>query len=171
MTEPSRLRAAYVRRAHGLDGTLALELLGGDAQRLRPGLRVHTAVGAMVVGWARAAGSEVLCKLDGIDDRSSASRLAGAYLEVDRSEARSLAPGEYFHFQLVGLAVVDESGRPVGELVDVEMLPQHDIYVVRQPGGATTLVPAVRDAVRAIDLGRGTMVVALPPVDEVRDES
>ncbi len=169
MTEPDRLRAAFVRRPHGLAGVLVVELLGGDADRLQPGLRVHTAVGPLAVSWARASGADVLCKLEGVDDRTAAGRLSGGYLEVDRAQARALPPDEYFHFQLVGLTVVDDSGRAVGELVDVEALPQHDIFVVRAPDGEETLVPAVRDSVRSIDVARGTMVVARHQVEEVRD--
>ncbi len=169
MSEPPRLRAAYVHRAHGLDGTLVVELLGGDSDRLRPGLPVHSARGPRPVRWSRAAGREVLCKLEGVDDRTAAQSLVGTYLEVDRAHARPLPPGEYFHFQLVGLSVVDEAGEPLGEIVDIETLPTHDVVVVRAPDGATTLVPAVHDAVRAIDIAQGRMVVVRRPVDEVRD--
>ena len=169
MTEPSRLRAAFVRHAHGLGGAVAVELLGGDADRLRPGLTVHTALGPRAVRWSKPAGADVLCTLEGIDDRAAAGRLAGTYLEVDRAQARPLPAGEFFHFQLVGLAVVDEAGAPVGELVDVEPRPHHDLYIVRSPDGAVELVPAVHDAVRAIDLQRGTMVVVRRPVEAVPD--
>jgi len=140
---PSRLRVAWVRRAHGTAGELALELLGGPPERLRA------------------------ARLEGVETREAAQRLVGTYLEVDRAAARSLPPGEYFHFQLVGLAVVDEDGQPVGELSDVETYPHHDVYVVRTPVGEARL-PAVRDVVRAVDLDQGRMVVrrqALEPAD------
>ncbi|HUY60332.1 MAG TPA: ribosome maturation factor RimM [Candidatus Dormibacteraeota bacterium] len=164
---PSRLRVAWVRRAHGTAGELALELLGGPPERLRAGLAVQTGLGERHLTSVRAVADGVLARLEGVETREAAQRLVGTYLEVDRAAARSLPPGEYFHFQLVGLAVVDEDGQPVGELSDVEAYPHHDVYVVRTPVGEARL-PAVRDVVRAVDLDQGRMVVrrqALEPAD------
>src|SRR5437588_847081 len=43
---PTRLRAAYVLRSHGLGGELRVEPLGGDAARFAPGLRLTSEDGA-----------------------------------------------------------------------------------------------------------------------------
>ncbi len=155
---PTRLRVAWVRRAHGTTGELALQLLGGPPERLWPGLSVQTGLGERRLTSVRPVADGVLARVDGVETREAAQRLVGTYLEVDRSAARPLPEGEYFHFQLVGLAVVDEEGQVLGHLSEVEPYPHHDVYVVRTPSGEAR-VPAVRDAVRAVDLDQGRMVV------------
>ncbi len=160
MTEaPQRVRVARVARAHGLEGELALELLGGDPERLPPGSLVVVAGRELEVKASRRAGRHLLCRLGEVEDRMGAERLVGEYLEVPLERARPLPPGEYFHFQLVGLKVEDETGAQRGELVEVEAYPANDIYLVRTDHGDVA-VPAVRAAVLEIDLSSGRMRVA-----------
>lgn len=160
MTDPEELvRVARVARTHGLQGEVSLELLGGDGDRLRPGTTVVVRGRRHQVEGARTAGGRMLCRLTDVSDQRRAAQLLGAYLEVPVREARPLPPGEYFHFQLVGLRVVDESGADWGELVEVESYPANDVYTVRREG-AEVPVPAVREAVLEVDLSRGRITVA-----------
>ena len=116
---------------------------------------------------ARPSPRGIALKFAGIDDRSAAERLRGEYLEVAAAAVASLPEGSYYHWQLVGLEVVSLDGRPLGKIVDVQEYPANDVYVVRG-GAAETLVPAIREVVREVDLEAGRMVVDLPPEDVVR---
>lgn len=158
---PQWVRVARVLRPHGVEGEVTIELLGGDRERLRPGLALRGPGGEFLVESVRGEGRQLICRLAGLKDRDQASALSGGYLEVAGSELRPLPPGEYFHFQLVGLEVRDPEGRRRGELVDVEAYPAHDIYVVRTPSSELR-VPAVREAVLAIDLAEQRITVAEP---------
>ncbi len=155
---PEWVRAAWVIGAHGVHGELSLEMLGGAPDRLQPGTAVRAGRCAFRVGSVRGSG-RVICSLEGLEDREEAAALAGTYLEISAGELRPLPPGEYFHFQLVGLPVQLPDGRSVGEVVDVESYPANDVWVVRGHGGVAR-VPAVRSAVVEVDLDAGRVVVA-----------
>ncbi len=165
---PDRVRVARVLKAHGLRGEVALELLGGGLDRLPEGTEVFLDGSPRVVEEPRPAGAHLLCRLSGVEDRTSALRLVGGYLEVPFDSARPLPRGEYFHFQLVGLRVVDERGVDRGIVADVQPYPANDVLVV-SGSGRETLVPAVRAAVLNVDLEGGRLTVAgsfLEPWDD-----
>ena len=156
---PDWVRVARLLRPHGVTGELTVELLGGDRGRLLAGMALRGPHGELVVESVRGDGAQLICRFSGIDDRDAAAALSGGYLEVEASALRALPPGEFFHFQLVGLEVEDPEGRRRGELVDVEAYPAHDVYVVRTPA-AELRVPAVREAVLGIDLARHRITVS-----------
>jgi 16S rRNA processing protein RimM len=158
---PERVRIAYIRRAQGLRGEVEVEPLTDDPGRIRPGLSVHTGSSVREVETVRGGGKTQVVKLAGVDDRTGAERLRGKYLEVLSSEVQPLPDGSYYHWQLVGLHVVDVGGRSLGRLADVLEYPANDVYVVRSRG-AEILVPALGEFVREIDVGAGRMVVDLP---------
>lgn len=160
MTEgPDWIRVARVLGVHGVDGEVTVELLGGGRDRWRPGLALRGPGGEVVVESVRGDGRHLICRLGGLSDREQAAALTGAYLEAPGSELRRLPEGEFYHFQLVGLEVRDSGGRRRGRLVDIEAYPAHDIYVVRTPTSLLR-VPAVREAVLAIDLAGQRITVA-----------
>ena len=80
----------------------------------------------------------------------------GATLEVERSELPPTGEDEYYTFQLIGLAVVEETGRVLGTVADV--LPGVANDVLELDGGV--LLPMVEDCVREVDLAAGRIVVA-----------
>jgi 16S rRNA processing protein RimM len=155
---PEWVRVARIVKPHGIRGELCLEMLGGGPERLGPGSQVRCGKGILEVEEVRLADKGVLCRLSGIVDRNGAAAVQGEYLEVGSQALRTLPEGEYFHFQLVGLRIVDESGAQRGELTEVETYPANDVYVVSR-SGAELRVPAVREAVIGIDLSAGTMTV------------
>jgi len=106
----------------------------------------------------------VLVKLEGLDDRDSAQALRGALLQVARDAVHPLPPGEYYVFEIVGLAVYDETGRHLGVVADVLETRANDVYVVdRADGQGELLLPAIRDVILRIDLEQGRMDVRLLP--------
>jgi 16S rRNA processing protein RimM len=155
---PEWVRVARIVKPHGIRGELCLEMLGGGPERLGPGSQVRCGRGVLQVEEVRLADQRVLCRLSGIVDRDGAAAVQGEYLEVGPQSLRSLPDGEYFHFQLVGLRILDEFGAQRGELTEVETYPANDVYVVSRSGGELR-VPAVREAVIGIDLEGGSMTV------------
>ena len=56
-----------------------------------------------------AKGNPIM-KLAGVDDRESAARLTGQLVTVAKNETVPLGEGEYYAFDIVGLAVFDSAG-------------------------------------------------------------
>ena len=78
----------------------------------------------------------------------------------------SLPEGSYYHWQLVGLDVVDTDGNRLGKLTDVLSYPANDIYVVSNSSDEI-LVPAIGEVVRSVDIKSRRMVVDLPEEEVV----
>jgi 16S rRNA processing protein RimM len=110
------------------------------------------------------SGSSVAIKLAGVDTLEAANALRGKDLLVAVDEAWPLPEGHYYHFQLLGLTVLDSSGRQRGTLVRIYPGPANDFYgvAVRDATGSEVLIPAVKAAVKSIDLQSRTMVVDWP---------
>jgi 16S rRNA processing protein RimM len=158
---PQLLRAAVVRRAHGVRGGVRVESLGDDPRRFRSGLVVvvEETGEELVVRSARVvAGNEVLLALKGIDTPEAVARLRGQYLCVRSEDARSLGADEWFVWQLVGLEAIDAGGTVIGTVSDVEPGTVHDILVVDTAEGARRF-PMVRAFVERVDVQAGRIVL------------
>jgi 16S rRNA processing protein RimM len=169
MTAPLQLRAAFVRRPHGVRGQVRVEPLGGDAARFSPGLRlrVETDGRELVVRAARGLGDgDVLLQLEGVDDRDAAETLREAYLCVPSVKRRPLAEHEWFTYELVGLRARTGDGAVMGVVAGIEHHPAHDTLVVRDPHGRVSRLPLVRAFVERVDLTAGEIVVTPWPDEE-----
>jgi 16S rRNA processing protein RimM len=100
----------------------------------------------------------LLLKLGGCDDRNSADELRGMLVQIPLEKAVPLEEGEYYHFQLIGVRVETESGKWLGQVVEVLETGANDVYVLRGPRGEV-LLPAVEEVIRELDLESKRMVV------------
>jgi 16S rRNA processing protein RimM len=156
-----RLRAALVRRVHGVRGEVRVDPLGGDWRRFTRGLQLHDEAGGrrLTVRSARNGGDgSALIGFDGIDDAATAAALRGAYLTVDATAARPLGKDEWFVWQLVGMRAQTPDGEVLGVVEDVEPAAGHDLLVVRSPETERRF-PMVRAFVERIDTDAGVVVI------------
>lgn len=102
-------------------------------------------------------------RLDGIATKEQADALRGLRLYAPRSRLPSLPDDEFYHADLIGLAVFDTGGAPLGEVVAVHDHGAGDLLEVRPGAGReTVLVPFTRDTVPTVDL-EARRIVADPP--------
>lgn len=114
--------------------------------------------------------NSVLLKLVGYDDRNAAETLRSLWLRVPRAEAIPLEEGEYFLYQLEGLAVHSTDGEFLGTLVEVLETRANNVFIVQGPYGEV-LLPDVPHVIQAIDFEVGIITVALlPGLLPARDE-
>jgi len=168
--EPVSLVAiGKVLKPHGVRGELRVQILTDFPERFHETPEVHLVspegpVLSKTVEGVRFHSTWVLLKLAGIRDPENAGKFRGWLVSVPETELVELEPDEYWHFQLEGLEVRDESGAVLGRLEEVLQTPGHDLYSVRGPSGEV-LIPAVAEFVLSVDLEAGLMVVR-PPVLE-----
>lgn len=120
----------------------------------------------------RCAGTDrrPILRLRGIDDRTGAERLRGLELTLEEGDAPALEEGEWWAHELEGCEVRDAETK-IGRVVRMIELPSCEALEV-QPldGGATLLIPMVKDAIRTLDVERRDVDVHLsflgiePPV-------
>lgn len=86
----------------------------------------------------------------------------GTQLCVSERELVQLPEGTYYIHQLIGLRVVADDGREVGELVDVLHPGANDVYVVKgNLQKRDVLLPAIPSVVQNVDITTGVMTVHL----------
>lgn len=106
----------------------------------------------------RTQGRGVVARLEGIEDRDAASTMVGADIAVERAHLPKLAPGEYYWAELEGLKVVNLEGVELGTVSHLlETGGANDVLVV--VGARERLVPFTAQAIREVDLERGTIRV------------
>ena len=137
-----------VGRPHGLDGAFVVERASDDASRWE--------VGAAVVVDGEPARDHALAAGRRRPPRDTARPHRRARRRARRrlSELPTPGPDSYYEFQLVGLAVVDEDGGS-GASSDVHPGVANDNLELADG----TLVPMIEDAIRAVDLDAGRVVV------------
>ena len=102
-----------------------------------------------------------LIKFKGIEDRSSAEERMGGEIYIKKEEQVPLEEGEFYYHQLIGLKVLDESGREVGTVKSIFEQPASHILEVETPKGKTILIPFIDHFVKEVNLEKGQIVVSL----------
>lgn len=101
-------------------------------------------------------------RLSGVATKEQADALRGTTLWADRARLPRLPDDEFYHADLIGLAVQDTGGAPLGSVAAVHNHGAGDILDIRLPDGRSLLLPFTRAAVPTVDLAAGR-IVADPP--------
>jgi 16S rRNA processing protein RimM len=150
VNEPELVSIGRVGRSHGIDGAFVVERASEDERRFAVGARLLAGGEAATVQLVRRVGrGRIAIRLDRPVER-------GTELAIPRAELPAPDDGSYYVFQLVGLAVVEEGGRELGRIADVEPGIANDALALDNG----LLLPLVEDCVRDVDLEGGRVIVA-----------
>jgi 16S rRNA processing protein RimM len=139
-----------VGRPHGIDGSFFVEGGSESPERFATGATLLVdGDPAEITGSKRGAGGRFVIKLDRPVAR-------GATLAVRRDELPEPEPDAYYVFQLVGLDVEEEGGRPLGVVAAVSPFPANDALVL----DSGLLLPLVESCVLEVDLEQRRILVA-----------
>ena len=142
--EPITLAA--ITGAHGVAGEVRLKLLGDGLESLKS--HKHYNDGALTLQKIRSDNKGgAIARFAGIDNRTAAEKLRGTTLSVSRNDLPPLENGEFYHSDLIGLAVVTDSGEPVGEVRAIENFGATDIVEIEKPDGKSFMIPLTEQAV------------------------
>ncbi len=110
----------------------------------------------------RLHGSNVVARLEGIEDRDKAALLQGSMVSVPRSVLPKLRKREFYQADLVGLGVANLEGVALGKISHFVETPGGDVMIVRSGAGQEHWVPATKEHLSKVDLEAGTVVVDWP---------
>jgi 16S rRNA processing protein RimM len=169
--EGARICLGAIAGAHGVRGLVKIKSFTQDPANL-------TAYGALgdesgrrrfeiaVTGQAKGL---LVARIAGVEDRDAAQALRGVRLYVARAALPEPEDAEEFYqADLIGLAVEDPDGRPLGTIAAVENYGAGDFLEIARAEGAPLLVPFTRAVVPLIDLEGRRVVVAPPEEIEAR---
>jgi 16S rRNA processing protein RimM len=164
-TEPRFLVIGRVIKPHGVRGEVRVEIITDLPERFTWLDTVYIGedppepIGVEAVRFHK---NFVLVKLVGYDTRETAATLRAQLLQVSEDDGIPLEEGEYFLYQLVGLAVYTDEGEHLGQLVDVLETKANNVFVVNGSRGEV-LLPDTDEVVLDIDFENGRMEVHLLP--------
>lgn len=164
-----------VGKPHGLRGDVTIDVRTDEPElRFAPGSVLRGTRSEAGPANARSASLEVvssrwhqgvlLVRFAGAEDRAGAEALRDTLLHVDLDPTLAPEdPEEFYDHQLIGLAVENLAGEPIGAVTQVQHGAAQDLLGVRTPDGRDTLVPFVSALVPEVDLAGGRVIVADRP--------
>ena len=109
------------------------------------------------------AANGFIARVDGVSSKEDADALKGVSLYADRARLPHLPDDEYYHADLIGLAVHDTGGALLGSVKNVLNHGAGDLLDIQLNGSSdTVLLPFTLAAVPTVDLKSGR-IVADPP--------
>jgi 16S rRNA processing protein RimM len=165
MAGGGRVCLGQIGAPHGVRGEVRLRSFTADPAAITRYGPLETEDGRVLeIEALRRAKDHFVATLAGIADREAAERLTNVKLYVPRERLpKPDAPDEYYHADLIGLAAVDRSGKPLGSIVAVHNFGAGDLIELRRAEGEPTeLLPFDATTVPEVDLAAGRLVVELP---------
>ncbi len=107
-------------------------------------------------------GKGVVAKLATVDKRENAAKLVGIRIVINHDQLQPLARGEYYWFDLVGLAVITVANKMLGNVDYLVETGGNDVLVVK--GERERLIPFVQGRyIKKVDLEGGRIIVDWDP--------
>ena len=163
--EPVYLAVGLLRKPHGLRGDLLLEVYTDFPERLKPGTTIYAGEKhqPLKITRRRPHNDGMILGFEGITTPEDAGRYRATVVFVPTADRPALPEGQYYHHEIIGLTVLDESGKTLGELVEIIITGANDVYVVKPATGSDILFPALKEVILGVDLSARTMRVHLLP--------
>ncbi len=164
---PQRVSVGFVRRPHGVRGTIVVAAESDNPERFAPGSELIAVVpgGAeqtLTVVEAKPHGPGCLAlRCAGIESREQAEALRGAGLEVDRRLVPPAPDGTYYYFELIGCRCRDRVEGELGQVVDV-VEDGGGLLLIVESEGRVVPIPFVARFVARIDVAAGQIELDLP---------
>jgi len=169
MAAPSQTRericVARIGAAHGVRGEVKFWSFTADPAAVAGYGPFETADGRLVeLETLRPAKEFFVARLKGVADRDAAERLRNVELFVPRERLPDTAESdEFYHADLIGLAVVDAAGGALGTVAAMHNFGAGDLIEVRPAAGRdTVMLPFTQSVVPLVDIAGGRIVVAPP---------
>ena len=163
---PRFIPVGRVAKAHGVRGELSVIPLAAPLEQLPldvevwfvpPPLNGRTGRLRSV----RQGPKGPLVRVAGVEDRETALVLGGTTMLV--AEEHLPASFEVEPFDPVGLAVEDEEGTGLGEVVELIETGANDVWVVKRADGSELLLPIIDEVLLELDEDGRLAVVRLLP--------
>ena len=165
-TDPQAILIGRIVKAHGISGEVLIRVHTENPCRFNPGSKVLVgadpdSVVVLKIAASRPHQGAVIVKFGAVDTRDEAERLKGELIFISASDLGGLEEDAFWEHELIGLEVIDTSGRRLGHLGEIVSRADQDLWKIETDKGPV-LLPAVKELVRSVDLQSGK-ITADPP--------
>lgn len=161
------LRVGVIANTHGVRGEVKVYPTTDDAGRFKKLKNVTLDTGKeyleLEITSVRFFKNLVILKFKGYDNINDIEKYKGKDLLITRENAVPLAENEYFIYDIIGAAVVEEDGKEVGILKEVLTTGANDVYVVKGKDQKEILLPVIPDCVLTVDTDEKKVIVRILP--------
>jgi 16S rRNA processing protein RimM len=152
--EPVFVVVGKLRRPHGVNGEIIMDVVTDFPERLRRGKTIYVGEEHMPlkIKTIRPQNHARLLSFDEFKDCDQVGVLRNSMVYVKTADLPGLPEGEYYYHQLLNLRVVDEQGQDLGILTEILETGANDVYVITSPDGKELLIPVIDDVLLGVDL-------------------
>ena len=162
---PNLLEIGQIVNSYGIKGFLKVVPFTDDIKRFDNLKKIYIeknkALEEVEIEEVKYHKNLVLIKLKGIDDINDTLKYKNCYIKIDRKDAVALPKNTYFIVDLIGMEVYTDEGKNLGKIIDVFPTGSNDVYVVKDNLGKQTLLPAIGDVIKNVDVENKKMIIHL----------
>ena len=161
--ERDRILVAEIGAAHGLRGEVRLWSFTADPMAVKDYGALEAADGRTFhVEALRPSKNFFVARLRGVSDRDAAEALCKLKLYIPRARLPAPQGEEFYHADLIGLAVITTGGTSCGIVVAVQNFGAGDLIEIKPERGATVMLPFTDAVVPQVDIVAGKLVIDPP---------
>ena len=163
--EPAFVAVGKLRRPHGVQGEMLMEVHTDFPERLTEGKTVFVGTEYRPYRFTstRHHNLGMIVKFNGISDRDSAGELRNQLVYVKTDDLPKLPEGEFYLHQIIGFKVLDENGVILGYLQEILETGANDVYLVKpEQSQEELLLPAIESVILDVNFENREIIVRLP---------
>lgn len=165
MSEPRWVEVGRLGAAHGVRGWMRVQSFTDPPQRLfewrRWSLKAESgATREVKLLESRPQGNGWIARLEGVDERDAAGRLAGSVVRVEREELGPTSGREHYRADLIGFEVKNVEGALLGVVDHFVDTPGNAVMVIR--GTREYLVPVTSQHLQKVNVESRSLIVDWP---------
>ena len=162
--EPVFLSIGKLRRSHGLQGDILMDITTHFPERIVKGKTVFVGDDHQeeIVENARRANKNIIIKFQSVNSPEEVAPYRNQIVYIPSDGLPDLPDGEFYHHELIGLTVVTEADEVVGVISEILETGANDVFIVKTPDKKEVLIPVVFDFVLDYILEEGKIRVRLP---------
>lgn len=123
MSQTQKILVGKIVAAQGLRGEVRVQTFTESPEDLK-NLKIEDIKLKLI----RVSGNDIaICKVEGVDDRTSAEKIRGTELFINRDSLPALKSGEYYQTDLIGMDVFEKNGNSIGRVDSIQNFGAGDI--------------------------------------------
>lgn len=154
-----RLTVAKILKPQGIRGEVKVQTFTDSPSDLNAFVAVYIGGERRKMLRVRPVGEDAaIVALSGVADRNAAELLRDKDVEVMRSDMPALPDGRYYIADVIGCAVISDSGAHIGEVKGITPA-RTDIYTLVRADGSEVVFAAADGVIEKVDIANGTVTV------------
>lgn len=103
-----------------------------------------------------------ILSFEGYNHINEVEKFRDGILKISKEEINELEENEFYYHEIIGLEVVDTSGKHWGKITEVLAPGANDVWVVKKKGQKDLYLPYIESVVREVNLNSGEVLVDIP---------